>query len=266
MERMCSLAPGCKDFSAVLAGHKNFDLMLERAKKLPIPTSEREYLEQRLSLSPDYRNFDRWVQEQAKKLPVPMNARQYFASSLADSLIVPASITPTTTKTSLLTPAQALQCLPLPYALAAPFAGQVFRFALGGILTTPATGTLIIDPYHGPGSSATVFGTDMGASAAQTVTASLASQPWIIEGYLIYRSISAVSTTSTAWLTGAFLSQGTLATAGGGWGMPFGSTAAVSVDTSGLAANLFGALNIAVTFSVTGATIIVEWTSMMSLN
>jgi hypothetical protein len=217
-------------------------------------------------LTPDYRDFDRWVLEQAKKLPVPMNARQYFNSSLADSLIVPASVTPTTVKTSILTPQQALQCWPLPYGLAAPFAGQIFRFACGGILTTPATGTLIIDPYHGPGSSSTAFGTDMGASAAQTVTASLASAPWFLEGYLAYRSISAASTTSTAWLTGTFSSQGTLATAGGGWGISFGSTAAVSVDTTGLAANLYGALNIAVTFSVTGATIITEWTSMQSLN
>jgi hypothetical protein len=266
MDLKSFLTPGRGDFNAVLADRKNFDRLLERARNLPMPTSEREYLEQRFSLSPDYRNFDRWVLEQAKKIPVPMNARQYFNSTLADSLIVAASITPTTTKTSILTPAQALQCWPLPYGLAAPFAGQIFRFACGGLITTPATGTLIIDPYHGPGSSATVFGTDMGASAAQTVTASLASQPWFLEGYLVYRSISAVSTTSTAWLTGTFTSQGTLATAGGGWSISFGSTAAVSVDTTGLAANLFGALNIAVTFSVTGATIIAEWTSMQSLN
>jgi hypothetical protein len=217
-----------------------------------------------LQLSP--RALDWWALEQAKKLPTPMNNRQYFAGALADSLIVAASVTPTTVKTSLLTPAQANQCLPLPYGLAAPFAGQIFRFSLGGILTTPATGTLIVDPYHGPGSSATVFGTDMGASAAQTVTASLASQPWVLDGWLVYRSISAVSTTSTAWLTGSFRSQGTLATAGAGWTIPFGSTAAVSVDTSGLAANLFGALNFAVTFSVTGATIVTEWTAMESLN
>jgi len=194
-------------------------------------------------------------------------ARQYFNSTLADSLIVAASISPTTVKTSILTPAQANQCFPVGYGLAAPFAGQVYRFAAGGLITTPATGTLIIDPYHGPGTTATAFGTDMGASAAQTVTASLSNAPWTLEGYLVYRLISGVATSSTAWVTGTFSSQGTLATAGGGWGINFGSTAAVSVDTTGTGtAGTFGSLNIAVTFSVTGATIITEWTSMQSFN
>ena len=193
-------------------------------------------------------------------------ARQYFESPLTDSLLVAASITPTTTKTSILTPAQALQYLPLPYGLQGPYVGQIFEFALGGLITTPASGTLIVDPYHGPGSSATSFGTDMGASAAQSVTVSLSNIPWIIEGYLVYRTIVPTATASTAWLTGTFKSQGTLATAGGGWLIPFGSTSAVTVDTSGLSANLYGALNIAVTFSVSGATIITEWTNIRSLN
>jgi hypothetical protein len=194
-------------------------------------------------------------------------ARQYFNATLADALIVAASITPTTTKTSILTPAQANQCFPLPYGLSAPSAGSVFRFACGGLITTPATGTLIIDPYHGPGTSATVFGTDLGASPAQTVTASLSSIPWRLEGELVYRLISGAATSSTAWCSGVFWSQGTLATAGGGWVIPFGSTSAISVDTTGTgSAGTFGALNIAVTFSVTGATIITEWTSMQSLN
>jgi hypothetical protein len=142
----------------------------------------------------------------------------------------------------------------------------MFAFSLGGLITTPASGTLIIDPYHGPGSSATSFGTDLGASAAQTMTVSLSSVPWIIDGYLVYRTIVPTATASTAWLTSIFSSQGTLATAGGGGSIAFGSTSAVTVDTSGLSANLYGALNFAVTFSVTGATIITEWTNIRSLN
>lgn len=194
-------------------------------------------------------------------------ARQYFNSQSADSLIVAASITPTTTKTSILTPAQANQCFPIGFGQAGPFAGQVYEFACGGILTTPATGTLIVDPYYGPGTTATAFGVDMGASAAQTVTASLANAPWRLEGNIVFRSISSAATASTAWLSGNFQSQGTLATAGAGWSIAFGSTAAVTVDTSGTAAaGTFGAINFAVTFSVTGATIVTEWTSMKSLN
>lgn len=193
-------------------------------------------------------------------------SRQYFNSQSADSLIVPASITPTTTKTFILTNAQANQCFPIGFGQAAPFAGQVYEFACGGIITTPATGTLVIDPVFGNGATSTTGGTDMGASAAQTVTASLSSAPWRLEGNIVFRSISAVATTSTAWLSGNFQSQGTLATAGSGWSISFGSTVAVSVDTTGTVAGAFGALNFYVTFSVTGATIITEWTSMKSLN
>jgi hypothetical protein len=196
-------------------------------------------------------------------------ARQYFTSTLADSSIVAASITPGTTKTFLFTQARANQFFPLPAGLgvSAPYAGQIFRFAAGGLITTPATGTLIVEATHGPGSSATAGGTGMGPSPAQTVTASLSNIPWRIEGELVYRTIASSSLGSTAWLTGVFMSQGTLATAGGGWVVPFGSTAAVAVDTSGLgSSDLFGALNFYFTFSVTGATISAQWTSMQSLN
>lgn len=194
-------------------------------------------------------------------------SRQYFNGQIADSSIVAASITPTTTKTFLFTQAQANQFFPLPYGQNAPFAGQVFKFATGGLITTPATGTLIIDPVHGNGATSTTGGTDLGASPAQTVTASLSNIPWIVQGYISYRTISAAATTSTAWLTGFFSSQGTLATAGGGWNQSFGSTAAVSVDTTGTgSAGTFGALNFYITFSVTGGTISSQWTSMQALN
>lgn len=193
-------------------------------------------------------------------------ARQYFNSQLADSLIVSQSITPTTTKTFIFTQAQSAQCFPLGYGLAAPLAGQVYRFAFGGLITTPATGTLIIDPTHGPGTSTTAGGTSMGASPAQTVTASLSTKPYRVEGELVYRVISGAATTTTAWLNGTFTSQGTLATAGLGWAIPFGGVS-TSVDTTGTgSAGTFGSLNFYVTFSQTGGTITAEYTSFQSLN
>jgi hypothetical protein len=106
----------------------------------------------------------------------------------------------------------------------------------------------------------------MGASAAQTYTASVTNVPWRIEGELVFRSISATASSSTAWLTGQFVSQGAIATAGSAWVQVFGSTAAVTVDTTGTVTTASQNLNFAVTFSVTGATIIVEWTSMQALN
>jgi len=193
-------------------------------------------------------------------------ARQYFNTTIADSTILAPTTGSITTITYVLTPAQANQCFPLPYGQTQPFAGQVYRFAMGGIMTTGTTGTMVITPIHGPGSSQTAGGTVMGASAAQTYVASLTNVPWHMEGELVYRTITDASTTSTAWLTGRFVSQGTLATAGSGLTVVFGSTAAVSVDTSGLgAAGVFGALNFGFTFGV-ASTVTAEYTSWQSLN
>ena len=196
-------------------------------------------------------------------------ARQYFNSQLADSAIGSTSITPGTTKTFLFTQAKANQYFPLPAGLgvSAPFAGQIFRFATGGLLTTPASGTLIVEATHGPGSSATAGGTGMGPSAAQTVVPSLSGVPWRLEGELVYRAIASSASGSSAWLTGVFMAQGDPATAGSSILIPFGSTSAVGVDTSGLgSSDLFGALNFYFTFSVSGGTISAQWSSMQSLN
>jgi hypothetical protein len=190
-------------------------------------------------------------------------ARQYFNAQQVDPLVVAASITPTTVFTALFSANQAQLYFPIGTGANAPSAGQVYRFTVGGLITTPATGTLVVTPIMG----LTTAGTSLGASAAQTVTASLASQPWRLEGEIVFRSISPTATTSTAWLTGSFESQGTLATAGGGWGIVFGSTAAVNVDTTGTgSANTFGALNFGFTFSVTGATVSAQYTSWQSLS
>lgn len=190
-------------------------------------------------------------------------ARQYFNAQQVDPLQSAVSITPTTVLTTLYSANQAQLYFPIGTGVNAPFAGQIFRFAMGGLITTPATGTLVITPYMG----LTTAGTVLGASAAQTVTASLASQPWRLEGEVVFRSISATATSSTCWANGMFTSQGTLATAGSGWSIMFGSAAAVNVDTTGTgSANTFGALNFGWTFSVTGATVSAQYSSFQSLN
>ena len=195
-------------------------------------------------------------------------ARQYFNSTLADSLIVAATTGSITALTGIFTPAQANQAFPIGYGQAAPFAGQVYKFAAGGIMTTGTTGTMVITPVFGPSTAQTGLtgAVVLGASGAQTYTASQTNIPWLLEGYLVFRTISAAATTSTAWLTGMFSSVGAIATAGSAFLLTFGSTAAVSVDTTGTAAaGSFGALNFGITFSVAG-TVTAEWTSMQSLN
>src|SRR6202030_3629914 len=153
----------------------------------------------------------------------------------------------------------------LPFGIGnGPYAGQIFKFSFGGICTTGLTGTMVITPWFGGVGTST--GVNMGASAAQTYTASQTNIPFIVEGYLGFRTISMTATTSTAWLTGLWTSVGAIGTAGSAWVQTFGSTAAVNVDTSGLAAaHTFGALNFSITFSVAG-TVSAQWTSMQSLN
>jgi hypothetical protein len=195
-------------------------------------------------------------------------ARQYFNSQLADSLIVAASTGSITSLTGIFTPAQAQQAFPIGFGLASPFAGQVYHFAMGGILTTGTTGTMVITPVFGPSTAQTALtgATVLGASAAQTYTASQTNIPWFLEGKLVFRTISQVATSSTVWCSGSFWSVGAIASAGSAWVQTFGSTAAVSVDTTGTGtAGSFGALNFGITFSVAG-TVTAEWTSMQSLN
>ena len=195
-------------------------------------------------------------------------SRQYFNSTSADSLIVTASTGSITALTGIFTPAQANQAFPIGYGQAAPFAGQVYRFSAGGTLTTGLAGTIVITPFFGPGTAqvGVTGGVNLGASAAQNYIPSLTNVPWRMEGELVFRTISAVATTSTAWLSGMFWSQGAIATAGSLMGVAFGSTAAVSVDTTGTgAAGSFGALNFGITFSV-ASTAQAAYTSMQSLN
>lgn len=192
-------------------------------------------------------------------------ARQYFNGQSADSLIVQASTGSITTITNIFTTGQAEQAFPLPYGIGnGPYAGQIFKFAFGGICTTGTTGTMVITPWFGGGGTGT--GVNLGASGAQTYTASQTNIPFIVEGYLGFRTISNVASSSTCWCTGLWTSVGALATAGSAWVQTFGSTSAVTVDTAGLAAaHAYGALNFSITFSVAG-TVSAQWTSIASLN
>lgn len=194
--------------------------------------------------------------------------RQYFDSVLADSLVSPQSaVSPGTTATSIFAINQANKFLALPYGQNAPSAGQVFRVRAGGLLTTPASGTIIIAAYHGPGTTTIAFGTLIGTSETLTPTASMTAGYWRLEGELVYRTISEVATTSTCWFSGHFMCGGP---SGGALAVThalISSNAAVSVDTTGTGtAGTFGAMNFAVTPSVTGSTWTPEFVYVEALN
>ena len=193
-------------------------------------------------------------------------ARQYFTGPLGDSLITPQSaVSPATTPTSIFALNQANKFMPLPYGQNAPSPGSMFRITAGGLCTT-VSGTLTVTVYHGPGASTTSFGTTLASSSSLTTAAATAGN-WRLEGILIYRTISEISTTSTCWFSGKITingpSSGTVTPVVG----IIQSTAAVSVDTTGLAANLFGCLQIGLTGTITtGSTWTPEFSVIEALN
>src|SRR5690349_8383892 len=110
-----------------------------------------------------------------------------------------------------------------------PKAGKIYCVRAGGIMTmSVATCTLTITPKYGTG------GTSLGASPAQTL-ASGTNIPWYLQAELVWYDIGAAGTNSHAVLSGTFNWQGTLATAGTGGVVTFGSTAAVALDATILA-------------------------------
>ena len=109
-----------------------------------------------------------------------------------------------------------------------PEVGKIYRVSAGGTVTTAATGTLVVTPRYGTSTG----GLTLGASAAQTTTASLTTQPWILQFDLVFRAISSSASSSTATGAGYFLCQGVLATAGSAWGNTFGGTTVTTADTT----------------------------------
>lgn len=149
--------------------------------------------------------------------------RQYFADLLAESPIANLTAVTATTETILwnvsnYSPIAANDCRP----------GKIYRLSAGGIVTTGASGTLIITPRFGLTVAA---GITMGASGAQTVAISLTNVAWVLHMNVVCRTVGAPGVNSTVMGTGDFQMSGTLATAGSGMGVVFGGTSA-TVDVS----------------------------------
>lgn len=157
--------------------------------------------------------------------------RQYFADLGAEPNVADFSAIVATTETNLLTTAANISLFtPIPAAFGAggPQAGKIYHFIYGGIVSTGASGTLIVTPRYGT----TTGGVTLGASGAQTVPVSLTNVPWHMEFWLVCRAISAAASSSTFVGTGHFQMSGTLATAGSGMNLAIGGTTATTCDTS----------------------------------
>lgn len=123
-----------------------------------------------------------------------------------------------------------------------PKAGKIYTVHAGGILSTGASGTLILIPQYG-----VLGGTTLGTSVTQTVPINLSAVPWRLEMDIVFRTIGAAGANSTCIGTGVFRSAGTAATAGSAFCLTFGGTSA-SVD-----ATINSGITISKTLSVAGS-------------
>jgi hypothetical protein len=120
-----------------------------------------------------------------------------------------------------------------------PKASRIYCLRAGGIMSTGASGTLIVSPLYGA--------TTLGASVTQTVPINLTNVPWYLQFDLVFRVIGGAGANSTCIGTGIFQSAGTAGTAGTGLDIVFGGTSA-SVD-----ATINSSLGVSKTLSVAGS-------------
>lgn len=78
-------------------------------------------------------------------------------------------------------------------------AGKIYTIKAGGILSTGASGTLILIPQYG-----VLGGTTLGTSQTVTVPINMTAVPWRLEMDLVVRTIGAAGANSTMIGTGIF--------------------------------------------------------------
>jgi hypothetical protein len=107
-----------------------------------------------------------------------------------------------------------------------PKVGKIYSVRAGGIFTTSnALCTMIITPRYNTATPVTLT-----AGPAQLLPL-MTSIPWFLQAELVFRTIGAPGVNSTCIMTGAVMTQGTIATAGAGTVIPFGGVSA-TVDAS----------------------------------
>lgn len=107
-----------------------------------------------------------------------------------------------------------------------PKAGKIYCVRAGGIITMSVnTCSLLITPRY---AAANIV---LGAGPAQVLPI-MTNIPWYMQAELVFRSIGAAGANSACVLSGVMSIQGTLATAGSGSNIVFGSTASVNVDAT----------------------------------
>lgn len=125
-----------------------------------------------------------------------------------------------------------------------PKAGKIYCVRAGGILSTGASGTLILVPQYG-----VLGGTTMGTSQTVTMPINMTNVAWTLEFDLVFRTIGGAGANSTCIGVGKFCTAPFTSAPAAGLScvIPFGGTAA-SVD-----ATINSGITISKTLSVAGS-------------
>jgi hypothetical protein len=126
-----------------------------------------------------------------------------------------------------------------------PKAGKIYTVKAGGIMSTAASGTLILIPQYGA-----LGGTTLGTSQTVTVPINMTNVPWYLEFTLVFRTIG-TGANSTCIGTGFFASAPfTSAPAAGiSFVVPFGGTSATVDATINSGITISKALSVAGAFT-----------------
>jgi hypothetical protein len=125
-----------------------------------------------------------------------------------------------------------------------PKAGKIYCVRAFGIISTGASGTLILNPQYG-----VLGGTTMGVSQTVTVPINMTNVPWTLEFDLVFRTIGAAGANSTCMGAGKFTTAPFTSAPAAGIAcvIPFGGTSA-TVD-----ATISSGITISKTLSVAGS-------------
>jgi hypothetical protein len=128
-----------------------------------------------------------------------------------------------------------------------PKAGKIYCVRAGGILSTGASGTLILIPQYGA-----LGGTTLGTSQTVTMPINMANVAWRLEFDLVFRIIGAAGVNSTCIGTGFFVTAPFTSAPAAGLScvIPFGGTSATVDATINSGITISKALSIAGSFTV----------------
>lgn len=137
-----------------------------------------------------------------------------------------------------------------------PKAGKIYSIKAGGILSTGASGTMILIPQYG-----VLGGTTLGTSQTVTMPINMTNVAWRLEMDIVFRTIGAAGANSTCIGTGIFATAPFTSAPAAGLScvIPFGGTSA-AVD-----ATINSAITISKTLSVAGS-MTVQYAYMFSRN